>query len=199
MHALTTGLTLLLICGADDSNQLWRDTLQMDWGHQVTRMKFGGLESSPPEPQVGYVGLWRSIYAAEQVSTERPPPRGFADGSGHAAADGETGIVRRTPRVRAARRVAIEGRFLNLPVVDSSGGSTFSGSADHSLKRDSQIWSPNQYATAPTTSPRDYVPNAVLEASERPRVEGQESNLLMTAVVSVVALVLLLVVVFMPR
>lgn len=177
----------------------------MNWHMHIANMSVPDPTRPNAVPNLGYTGLWRSIYG--QRDEVELPDDGFAPGARFRIdPDGGdlTDLQRRQPRIRTARWVAIAQQFHDLPAFEVPRASLDESVAafvwNHQLEQVNDIWSKQRYAMAPTSTPRDYVPNIVVEQDEQKfSDEAKKGNFLLTVAVAVIATILLVVIVFMPK
>lgn len=151
------------------------------------------------EPRLGYTQLWRAVFGDRE---HRDPEEHFATGSGGSELGGPELDGRRGPRLRTARWVSVAQQFYDLPLDDSSYSladpeTGWSSAADiTTLPEQPGAMRHNGLATTAVTA--GYVPS-VIEQIRPVDQSGSDSNFLVTMLVGIVASVLLLVIIFMPR
>ncbi len=175
--------------------------LETDWNVHISNLRVPDPTRPNLEPNLGYTGLWRSIYGTRRE--ENPSVGGLADSAFYIDSEELSARSRREPRIRSARWITISQQFYNQPSFSVPAASldrhTASFVWNHQLEQADTPWQ-SSYTMAPTSSPRDYVPNTIVQEEEEDWThEAKQANLLMTIAIAVLASVLLVVIVFMPK
>ncbi|MFK7817316.1 MAG: hypothetical protein AB8G99_01245 [Planctomycetaceae bacterium] len=178
--------------------------LEPDWSVHISNLTVPDPTRPDSEPELGYAGLWRAIYG-DRDETDLTPGGFTAQPFAIDSSEDEVARRRRAPRIRSARWLALEQPFYNRPSFDVPRSSLSAETADfiwdHQLQQVSTPWNANAYSMAPTSTPRDYMPNSIQTEEERAdwTEDAGASNLLFTVAVAVLAVVLLVVIMFMPK
>lgn len=216
-----------------------RSPYEFNWTDAQANISVPDPTRPDATPELGYVGLWRTIYGDRDKRKVRPenanalvsrytgpiatgqsgeddlltsagPTIGGGTGRGRSRT-GEYelefgGFDMRTPRLAAARRATVVQRYSDMPAFEVSDQYIEPEVAafvwDHELEQvQNDVFAADSYAMAPTSTPRDYLPNVVVSEDEDPDWTSNPSNnnLVLTIAVAVIAVLLFFVIIFMPK
>lgn len=204
-------LTLLSIIiaafAADEPLPVPRD---MNWQMQKANMTVPDPTRPDAMPNLGYTGIWRSVYGdRDEVQVDRRD--GFVSRATFRAGLPKSAFLAldRQPRIRTARWTAIEQDFFSLPSFDVPRASLDESAAafvwNHQLEEVDESWSTQSFVRTTTSTQRDYMPhggsNGSSDDEERQdwRMEAGKGNFMLTIAVGSIAVLLLVVIVFMPK
>ena len=200
--------SLLIIIATFAAQQPLQVPRDMNWQMQKANMTVPDPTRPDAMPNLGYTGIWRSIYGdRDEVQVDRRD--GFVSRATFRPGLPDTPFLEldRRPRIRTARWTATDQGFGSLPSFDVPRASLDeSGAAfvwDHQLEEVDDLWSTQSFARTTTSSaPRNYMPDGSVSGDDERkdwRVEAKKGNYLLTIAVGSIALLLLVVIVFMPK
>lgn len=175
----------------------------MDWQAQTAAASVPDPSRPNAQPNLGYTGIWRSIYG-EQDQDDKAQRNRFPASATQPGLLTAPGVAnQRKPRIRAARNVGIAQGALNLPAFEVSRESLDESVAefvwDHQVEQADELWARQTLSTGPTTQ-RDYSSRAPQEQQQAWTEDAPKSNnYLLTIGIAAIAIVLLVVIVFMPK
>ena len=177
---------------------------ETDWTVHMSNLTVPDPTRPNLEPQIGYIGMWRAIYGDRKETDLTPGGFSTQSFTGFQSEE-EVLSEKRAPRIRSAKWLAVAQAFYNQPSFDVPRSSLDAETADfiwdHQLKQVSTPWTADSYSMAPTSTPRDYMPNSIQTEDQREdwTEDPGKSNLLFTVAVAVLAVILLVVIMFMPK
>lgn len=199
---LTSFFIIIAAFAAQQPLQVPKD---MNWQMQQANMSVPDPTRPDAMPNLGYTGIWRSIYGARsEVQVDRQ--NGFSSSVSLIAGPPNPVTLDRQPHIRTAEAITIDKGLGNLPSFDVPRASLDKPTAafvwHHQLEEVNDAWSIQSLARPTTSASRDDMPIGTINFDEGPvdwQVEGKKGNYYLTGAVAVVAVLLLIVTVFMPK
>jgi hypothetical protein len=198
---------LSIILAAFAAQQPLQVLKDMNWHVQEANMTVPDPTQPDAMPNLGYTGIWRLIYGdRDEVQVERR--NGFVSRAIFRAGLPETTFLAmdRQPRIRSARWTGLDQDFGSLPSFNVPRASLDKASAafvwDHQLEQVGDFRSTQSFLQNTTAARRDYMPDGTVTGDDERqdwRVEVQKGNYMLTIAVSSIAVLLLVVIVFMPK